>query len=142
MECGPETSESSTPAGPEQSRRGSVDWPLERTLWNPWDAGSGAYPARRIGRVHPDDELGCGGAVAHGATGHTGCPGGVALRLCVFAGLLPVLLAVGATSSILEMTPPIGGLSLANLRDMFGEVHNGHPHEAIDILEPRGTPEI
>ena len=62
------------------------------------------------------------------------------MRLCVFAGLLPVLLAVGATSSILEMTPPIGGLSLANLRDMFGEVHNGHPHEAIDILEPRGTP--
>ena len=49
-------------------------------------------------------------------------------------------LAVGATSSILEMTPPIGGLALANLRDTFGEVHNGHLHEAIDILEPRGTP--
>ena len=51
-----------------------------------------------------------------------------------------MLLAVGATSSILEMTPPIRGLALANLRDMFEEVHNGHPHEAIDILEPRGTP--
>jgi len=38
------------------------------------------------------------------------------------------------------MTSPIGGLSLANLRDMFAEVHSGHPHEAIDILEPRGTP--
>ena len=63
------------------------------------------------------------------------------MRLCVcIAGLLPVLLAVGATSSILEMSPPIGGLALANLRDMFEEVHNGHPHEAIDILEPRGTP--
>jgi murein DD-endopeptidase MepM/ murein hydrolase activator NlpD len=37
------------------------------------------------------------------------------------------------------MTPPIRGLVLANLRDMFTEVHNGHPHEAIDILEPRGT---
>ncbi len=23
---------------------------------------------------------------------------------------------------------------------MFQEVHNGHPHDAIDILEPRGTP--
>ena len=56
------------------------------------------------------------------------------------AGLFSVFLAVGATSSILEMTPPIRGLALANLRDMFGEVHNGHPHEAIDILEPRGTP--
>ena len=56
------------------------------------------------------------------------------------AGLLSVFLAVGATSSILEMTPPIDGLALANLRDMVEEVHNGHPHEAIDILAPRGTP--
>ena len=37
----------------EKPRRRSLDRPLERTLWNPWDAGSGAYPARRIGRVHP-----------------------------------------------------------------------------------------
>jgi murein DD-endopeptidase MepM/ murein hydrolase activator NlpD len=51
-----------------------------------------------------------------------------------------VVLAVGATSSILDMSPPIGGLALANLRDTFAEVHNGHAHEAIDILEPRGTP--
>ena len=63
------------------------------------------------------------------------------MRLCVcIAGLLPVVLAVGATSSILDMSPPIGGLALANLRDTFAEVHNGHAHEAIDILEPRGTP--
>ncbi|HLN01255.1 MAG TPA: M23 family metallopeptidase [Bryobacteraceae bacterium] len=65
------------------------------------------------------------------------------MRLCAcIAGLFPVFLAVSATSSILEMTPPIGGLALANLRDMFEEVHNGHRHEAIDILEPRGTPVI
>jgi murein DD-endopeptidase MepM/ murein hydrolase activator NlpD len=51
-----------------------------------------------------------------------------------------VFLAAGAASSIPEMTPPIRGLSLASLRDMFEEVHNGHPHEAIDILEPRETP--
>jgi len=53
---------------------------------------------------------------------------------------LPVLLAVAATSSILDMTPPIRGLALADLRDTFEEVHNGHPHEAIDIAEARGTP--
>jgi murein DD-endopeptidase MepM/ murein hydrolase activator NlpD len=41
---------------------------------------------------------------------------------------------------MLEMTPPIGGLALTDLRDMFEEVHNGHAHEAIDIPEPRGTP--
>jgi murein DD-endopeptidase MepM/ murein hydrolase activator NlpD len=61
------------------------------------------------------------------------------LRVCI-AGLFAVLLAVSETSSILEMAPPISGLALANLRDMFVEVHSGHPHEAIDILEPRGTP--
>jgi len=51
-----------------------------------------------------------------------------------------VILALGAASSILDMSPPIGGLALANLRDTFAEVHNGHPHEAIDIVEPKGTP--
>ncbi len=54
--------------------------------------------------------------------------------------MLAVYLAVGAASSILEMTPPIRGLALANLRDSFEETHNGQRHEAIDILEPRGTP--
>jgi len=63
------------------------------------------------------------------------------LKLSVgIAGLLPVVLAVGATASILEMTPPIRGLALTNLRDTFEEVHSGRRHEAIDILEPRGTP--
>lgn len=61
------------------------------------------------------------------------------LTTCV-AGLLPVLLAAGAASSILEMSPPISGLTVANLRDSFDEVHNGHRHEAIDIPAPRGTP--
>ena len=55
-------------------------------------------------------------------------------------GLLPILLAFGATASILEMTPPIRGLAFADLRDTFEEVHDGHKHEAIDIMEPRGTP--
>jgi len=63
----------------------------------------------------------------------------VRLRVCT-AGLLPLLLAVGATPSILEMTPPIRGLAGADLRDSFDEVHDGQKHEAIDIMEPRGTP--
>jgi murein DD-endopeptidase MepM/ murein hydrolase activator NlpD len=63
------------------------------------------------------------------------------LRHCAsIAGLFSVFLAVGATSSILEMTPPIRGLALANLRDTFEETHDGKRHEAIDILEPKGTP--
>jgi len=61
------------------------------------------------------------------------------LLICIPVLLLAVL-AVGGTSSILEMTPPISGLTIANLRDSFEEIHNGHRHEAMDILEPRGTP--
>jgi murein DD-endopeptidase MepM/ murein hydrolase activator NlpD len=74
-----------------------------------------AYPSRRSGRI--------------------------ALKLCVCTALLfPVLLAVGAPSSISEMAPPISGLAFADLRDTFEEIHSGHRHEAIDLLEPRGTP--
>ena len=66
---------------------------------------------------------------------------GMGWKLCIF---IPVVFlavhAIGGSSSILEMTPPISGLTLANLRDTFDEFHNGHRHEAIDILEPRGTP--
>jgi murein DD-endopeptidase MepM/ murein hydrolase activator NlpD len=61
------------------------------------------------------------------------------LSVCI-AGLLTVVLAACASSSILEMTPPIRGLALADLRDTFEETHDGHKHEAIDIMEPRGTP--
>ncbi|MGA7316448.1 MAG: M23 family metallopeptidase [Silvibacterium sp.] len=61
------------------------------------------------------------------------------LYLCI-AVLLPTFLAVGAIPSILDMASPIRGLALADLRDSFEEVHNGHRHEAIDIIEPRGTP--
>jgi murein DD-endopeptidase MepM/ murein hydrolase activator NlpD len=63
------------------------------------------------------------------------------VRLWVLiAGVVPVYLAIGAISSILEMTPPIRGLALENLRDTFEETHDGKRHEAIDILEPKGTP--
>ena len=62
-------------------------------------------------------------------------------RYARIAGLLPLFLAAaGAASSLPAIGPPIRGLALANLRDSFEEVHNGHPHEAIDIMEPRGTP--
>ena len=61
------------------------------------------------------------------------------LWVCI-AGLWSISAAFGATPSILEMTPPIRGLTLADLRDTFEEVHDGHKHEAIDIMEPRGTP--
>lgn len=35
---------------------------------------------------------------------------------------------------------PIEHADVAKLRGSFDEIHNGHRHEAIDILAPRGTP--
>jgi murein DD-endopeptidase MepM/ murein hydrolase activator NlpD len=35
---------------------------------------------------------------------------------------------------------PIEGLKASELRDNFTEIHNGHRHEAIDIIKPNGTP--
>ena len=34
---------------------------------------------------------------------------------------------------------PVAGVTPADLRDSFAEIHSGHRHEAIDILAPRGT---
>ncbi len=51
-----------------------------------------------------------------------------------------MLLVGSSSSSLLEMAPPIDGLTVAEVRDTFNEVHSGHSHEAIDLLSPRGTP--
>jgi murein DD-endopeptidase MepM/ murein hydrolase activator NlpD len=39
-----------------------------------------------------------------------------------------------------EVVAPIILLTRAHLHDSFNEIHHGHPHHAIDIMEPRGTP--
>lgn len=59
----------------------------------------------------------------------------LAISVCVVA-----LAAAGAAASLQELVVPIRGLEMKDLRDMFDEAHNGHTHEAIDIMEPRGTP--
>jgi murein DD-endopeptidase MepM/ murein hydrolase activator NlpD len=35
---------------------------------------------------------------------------------------------------------PVQGVHAEDLRDNFDEMHDGHRHEAIDIMAPRGTP--
>ncbi len=37
-------------------------------------------------------------------------------------------------------TLPIEGLKASELHDNFEEIHNGHRHEAIDIIAPNGAP--
>src|SRR5437762_11709263 len=54
--------------------------------------------------------------------------------------VLAVTLAMWIGQSIAQMSPPLEGLQPADLHDTFNEVHNGHAHEAIDIIAPRGTP--
>jgi murein DD-endopeptidase MepM/ murein hydrolase activator NlpD len=54
--------------------------------------------------------------------------------------LLAIALAVWLSNSASEMGLPLQGLKPADLRDSFEEIHNGHVHEAIDIMAPRGTP--
>jgi murein DD-endopeptidase MepM/ murein hydrolase activator NlpD len=49
-------------------------------------------------------------------------------------------LALGASGSQPEIGLPVEGLVAANVRDMFDEIHSGHPHEAIDLPAPKGTP--
>ena len=53
---------------------------------------------------------------------------------------ISVCLAWTAELPVPPLSPPIQGLRAAEVRDMFAEVHNGHMHEAIDIMEPKGTP--
>jgi len=36
--------------------------------------------------------------------------------------------------------PPLAGLRASDLHDSFNEIHHGHRHQAIDIMEPYGTP--
>jgi murein DD-endopeptidase MepM/ murein hydrolase activator NlpD len=49
-------------------------------------------------------------------------------------------IAAAEAVTIPPLVSPIAGLRLADVHDTFNEIHNGHPHEATDIMEPRGTP--
>jgi murein DD-endopeptidase MepM/ murein hydrolase activator NlpD len=47
---------------------------------------------------------------------------------------------MGASAREPGIAPPILGIKPYELRDSFNEVHSGHQHQAIDIMEPEGTP--
>ena len=49
-------------------------------------------------------------------------------------------LVMWMAQSVAQMGLPVQGITRADLHDTFNEVHNGHAHEAIDIMAPRGTP--
>lgn len=62
------------------------------------------------------------------------------LFLVFSLGLLCNRIEASAPEPELHIASPIAGLRMADLHDSFEELHFGHRHEAIDIMEPRGTP--
>ena len=54
--------------------------------------------------------------------------------------LTPAIVAPAPPAVSSQIASPIAGLKRSELRDSFNETHFGHKHEAIDIMEPRGTP--
>lgn len=54
--------------------------------------------------------------------------------------LIPMALAWSGAVSLAVMGLPIADLTQVDLHDTFAEIHNGHAHEAIDLMRPRGTP--
>jgi murein DD-endopeptidase MepM/ murein hydrolase activator NlpD len=61
------------------------------------------------------------------------------VRLLV-SSLLLVTLALCQDAVIPPLSSPIAGMRPADVHDTFSETHNGHIHEATDIMEPAGTP--
>jgi len=53
---------------------------------------------------------------------------------------LSVGLSAATATTPLNIGAPLDFLKPAELHDSFNEIHNGHRHEAIDIMRPRGTP--
>jgi murein DD-endopeptidase MepM/ murein hydrolase activator NlpD len=51
-----------------------------------------------------------------------------------------ILLSCTLANSLPPLAPPIAGMTAGDLHDTFNEMRSGHPHEAIDIAAPRGTP--
>jgi len=63
------------------------------------------------------------------------------LILAVVSLCLLLLSSTTSTGDVpLKIGPPLDSLQTNELHDSFNETHNGHRHEAIDIMRPRGTP--
>jgi peptidoglycan LD-endopeptidase LytH len=54
----------------------------------------------------------------------------------------PSLAPPHAPRKSLALAMPIAGLDPAKLTDTFHEMRDGHRHEALDIMAPRGTPVV
>ena len=62
------------------------------------------------------------------------------MKLLASALFAIVVVAIALAQPSARIGSPIEGLKRAAIHDSFNETHNGHRHEAVDIMEPRGTP--
>jgi murein DD-endopeptidase MepM/ murein hydrolase activator NlpD len=62
------------------------------------------------------------------------------LRRSLWVTQVFAVVALGSGSPLPDIGLPVDGLTAVTLRDTFAEVHFGHPHEAIDLPAPKGTP--
>src|SRR5579862_7621896 len=51
-----------------------------------------------------------------------------------------ILLSLFFASSVPHLRVPVAGVAVASIQDTFNDKRDGHPHEALDIPAPRGTP--
>src|SRR5437764_1103398 len=91
-------------------------------------------------RVHPTDQLGCRGSFSYGSARHAGDFREVMLRSGLHRLLCVVAFCSAGVADIPDLVSPIAGLKPGDIRDTYTEMHSGHPHEAIDIMSPKGTP--
>src|SRR5579863_1005403 len=62
------------------------------------------------------------------------------LIIALFIVVVAVAETTAAPTSQPDISPPIRDLKASELRDSFNDLRNGHRHQAIDIMRPRGTP--
>jgi peptidoglycan LD-endopeptidase LytH len=63
--------------------------------------------------------------------------------LCACACLTGLAAAIETPAPSIDapsIEAPLDSLKRSELYDSFNDIHNGHRHEAIDIMRPRGTP--
>src|ERR1700683_170275 len=108
----------------------------ETALRNSRRARSLHHRSHAVPRVHSADELGCHGTRRDGEEGHARHLDGMK---CCLIFLALVLRAEAPFDRPLLV--PVAGVKLSDIQDTFNQGRaNGKPHEATDIMAPRGTP--
>src|SRR5258708_17405960 len=128
-----------------------MDRPHETALWTARHTGAIADRPRTIAWLHPDDQLGRRRTFPNGEQEHTGIVPGMRSMLATILCLACILSSCAPPRTtnasddrrVFErsLIMPIEGVRASDLHNTFLERRaGGKPHEATDIIAPRGTP--